>query len=156
MSLRDEVEKLIQAEQSKLEIRDGKQAEYHETQRARFAPIKQILEKITSPIDAKYIDRCISDDKARISLGYHSKDLHWTIEPDFEVRFSAASDESLFVAKEGFRLEEIRYHHDGGVLESRKEFGNEQALIEYLVNEIVREVTQYRRLEAMRAAKSRD
>ena len=36
MSLRDEVEKLIQAEQSKLEVRDGKQAEYHETQRARF------------------------------------------------------------------------------------------------------------------------
>lgn len=149
MSLRDEIEKMIQAEKAKLEVRDQKQEDYCETQRNRFVPLKEVLREITSPIDPKYIDISISDDRAIISMGYHGKDLRWVIEPDFEVCFRAASDESLFESRPGFRLEETIYHYVGDFSESTQKFDSQQSLVEYLVAEIVKKAAHFLHLDSI-------
>jgi hypothetical protein len=152
MSLKDEIEKMIQAEQAKLEIRDQKERDYHETQRDRFAPLKEVLREITNAIDRKYTDLSISDDRATISLGYRSNDLHWVIGPDFDVRFGAASDEGLFESRPGFRLEETIYHYGGDFSESTKNFDCQQSLVEYLVTNLVERTAQFRHLNSTKPA----
>ena len=46
MSLKDEIEKLVQSEQANLESRDEKRAEYSERQAQRFAPLRRVLEEL--------------------------------------------------------------------------------------------------------------
>ena len=146
MSLKDEMEKMIQAERAKLEVRDQKENSFRDTQRDKFAPLKEVLREITSPVKRKYMDISISDDQATISMGYHSKDLRWVIDPNFEICAGVASDESLYESRPGFRLEVTHYSSGSKFSESLK-FDSQQSLVNYLVAEIVERAAEYRHLD---------
>lgn len=155
MSLKDEIEKLISAEQSKLEDRDKKHADYHQRQRDRFASLRVILEEISASIDSKYFESRINDDSATITLGrdeksHRSTDIDWRIEPNYAIRSQAEAWESLFYEEPGFRVEETVYYIED-MSEDTKNFPDEQAVSEYLLKKIAEQVAHYRNLESLAA-----
>jgi len=153
MSLKDEIEKLIQAEHEKIETRDKKHDDYHQRQRDRFVSLRAILKEITESIDPKYLESRIGNDSARIEIGrkeksYRSTDAYWNIEPNYDVSFGAAADESLFYEKPGFKVEETVYYIDD-MSEDNMTFSDENEVAEYLIKKITEKVAHYRHLEAL-------
>lgn len=115
ISLKDEIEKLIQQEQQKIKERDQKHMEYHERQRQRFQPLRALLEELVASVDSKHIESHIFDDHATLEIGekkddYFSAETRWEIEPNFDIRFRAEKSESLFNEQPGFRVEETNYY----------------------------------------------
>jgi hypothetical protein len=153
MSLKDEIEKLIQAEQEKIESRDKQHANYHQRQRERFVSMQAILKEIAESIGPKYLESRIGDDSARIEIGrkeksYRSTDAYWNIEPNYHIRFGAASEEGLFYEKPGFKVEETVYYIDD-MSEDSKIFSDESEVAEYLIKQITEKVAHYRHLEEL-------
>ncbi len=158
MSLKDEIEKLIRAEQANLENRDNKHAAYHQRQRDRFASLRVVLEEISASIDSRYLKSRIDDYSATIELGRTegstwSTDTHWKIQPDCEFDMWAKAGESLIHEKPGFKLEEMVYHGspDYGVSEKSQNLPNEQAISQYLIKKITDKVAHYRHMESLAA-----
>ena len=56
MSLKDETEKMIQAEREKLESRDEKDQEYKARQKERFKPLRALIEELVATIEPEYIE----------------------------------------------------------------------------------------------------
>jgi hypothetical protein len=69
MSLRNEVEKLIQIEREKIAARERKHDDYHSRQRERFAAIRPVLQELVDSIETGYIRARIDDDLARLDVG---------------------------------------------------------------------------------------
>lgn len=162
MSLKDEIEKLISAEQSKLENRDEKHSRFHERQRQRFAPLRAVLEEICASVDSKYLESRIGDDSIILELGRiegssRSTDVRWRIEPNYGVRFPAEAGDSLFFEEPGFRVEETKYYRyaEFDMVENTKAFEDEQAVSQYLVRKIAEQVAHYRHIES-RGAKRKE
>ena len=156
MSIKDEIEKLISAEQTKLENRDKKHAKYHERQRLRFKPLRVVLEKIAASVDSKYLELIFNSDSATLELGRiegssRSTDTRWRIEPNCDVNFRAEAGESLFYEEPGIKVGETEYYRysDGDAPQDTKIFKNEQALSEYLVKKISERVAHYRHSESI-------
>lgn len=153
MSLKDEIEKLIRAEQGKIETRDSKHEEYRQRRRGRFAPLRAIIQEITDCIEQQYIEAKIGEYEARIKIGNQpessrSVDAQWHIQPDYDVRFGAASEESLFHEKPGFLVEETVYHMDD-VSEKSMTFEDEKEVSDFLIRNITQRVAHYRHLAAL-------
>jgi len=152
MSLKDEIEKLIQAEQEKIKSRDKQHADYQQRQRDRFVAMRAILKEITESIEPKYIESRIGDDSARIKIG---RDAYWNIQPNYDIRFGAASEESLFYEKPGFKVEEKMYYVND-MFEDIKTLSDENEVAEYLIKEITEKVAHYRHLEALEQKRKKD
>jgi len=158
MSLKDEIEKLIRAEQTNLENRDHKHADYHQRQRDRFASLRVVLEEISASIDSGYLKSRIGDNSATIELGRTedsswSTDICWRIEPNYDVRFGAKAGESLFHEKPGFKLEETEYYRfpEYDISEKTQDLPDEQAISQYLIKKITDKVAHYRHMESLAA-----
>lgn len=155
MSLKDEIEKLIQNEQEKMKSRDKQHADYHQRQRERFIPMQAILKEIAESIETNYLESRIGDDSARIEIGrkdkaYRSTDAYWRIEPNYEIRGGAASEESLFYEKPGFKVEETPYYiNTNDMSEGNKIFSDENEVAEYLIKQITKKVAHYRHCESL-------
>lgn len=156
MSLKDEIEKLIQKEQQKIEERDQKHVEYHERQRQRFHSLRFLLEELVASLDSQHIKSCIYDDRAILEVGkqkadYFTAETRWEIEPNFDVIFQAEKDESLFHEQPGFRVEETNYYEfpEYGVSEHNYVFNTEQETAEYIIKKIAEKMAQYRHLEKL-------
>jgi hypothetical protein len=155
VSLKDEIEKLIQAERQKLESRDRQRTEYHERQRQRFQPLKTLLTEVAASVEAEFIEPRISDDSAVIEIGRKKEgplftDIRWRIEPDFEVG-------SVFKPKDGFRVEETAYYRypESDVSERTHRFEAERHVAEYLIAKIAEKVAFYRHLDNKSAAEAK-
>ncbi|MCE7913081.1 MAG: hypothetical protein DYH15_00070 [Nitrosomonas sp. PRO4] len=162
MSLKDEIEKLIKAEQSKLENRDEKHAQYYERQQKRFAPLRAVLEEICASVDFEYLESRFSNDSATLELGRmegssRSTDSRWEIEPNYGVRFHAEAGDSLFYEEPGFKVEETEYYRypEFDMAEDTKTFEDERAVSEFLVRKIVEKVAHYRHLESLAAKRKK-
>lgn len=163
MGLKDEIEKLIQAERQKLESRDRQHTEYQERQRQRFQPLKALLTEVAASVEPEFIDPRISEDSGVIEIrrkkeGPGFADIRWKIEPDFEVRFHAEKGESLFEPKNGFRVEETEYYRypESDMSERTHRFEAERNVAEYLIAKITEKVAFYRHLDKIAAeAKAR-
>jgi hypothetical protein len=158
MSLKDEIEKLIRAEQTNLENRDHKHADYHQRQRDRFASLRVVLEEISTSIDSGHLKSRIGDNSATIELGRAegsswSTDICWQIEPNYDVRFGAKAGESLFHEKPGFKLEETEYYRfpEYDISEKTQDLPDEQAISQYLIKKITDKVAHYRHMESLAA-----
>lgn len=145
MGLKIEIEKLIQAEREKIAHRDKQQADYHQRQRDRFVPLRAILNEIAESIDPKYLESKIGDDSARFEM---KRDAHWSIQPNYDIRFGADSDESRFYEMPGFKVEETVYYIND-VAEDSKTFTNENEVAEYLIKKITEKVAHYRHMEEL-------
>ena len=152
MSLKDEIETLIQAEQVRLKVKEQRECEYLKTRCVRITALKEILREITSPIEPRYVEVDIDDDCARVRLHYHRTGLHWTIKPDSAANFGVESDDNLLESGNGFLLSEIIYHFDGKQSIKEKNFDSLQLLVEYLVSQIVERAAQIRHWQSIAEA----
>ena len=159
MSLKDEIEKLINAERSKLEERDKKDAEYNQRQRQRFASLRVILQEISASVDPKYLESRVDDYSAKIELGRiekstRSTETRWEIEPNYTYNFArhhSEAAESFYSEEPGFKVEETEYSHcpEFDTSEDTKTFQDEQAVSEYLIKKITEKVAHYMYLESL-------
>ena len=154
MSLKDEIEKLIRAEQTNLENRDSKDDNFEQRQRNRFASLRVVLEEISTSVDSKYVNSTIGDSVAIIQVG-RTKDSTWRadiffrIEPNYDMKFDEKARESLSrEEKPGFKLEV-----DELDLPSKKmqNLPDEQAISQYLIKKIAEKVAHYRHMESLAA-----
>jgi len=158
MSLKDEIEKLINAEQSKFRDRDRKHAAHHERMRERFASLRVILEEITVSVDSKYLGSRFHDDSALFELGRiegssRSTDTRWKIEANYGIRSDADVAEGIYSDEPGFKVEETEYYNypKYGLSQSTRVFENDRTLSEYLIRKIAEKVAHYRYLESLSA-----
>jgi hypothetical protein len=153
MSLKDEIEKLIQSEQRKIDQRDQKHAEYHERHQQRFTPLRSLIEELVAAVDSNHIESRIFDDHATLGVGrkkneYFSSETQWEIQPDYDVSFGVEKGQSLFQEKPGFRVEETNYYDapEYDVIERTHRFATEQETAEYLIKQIAEKMAHYRHL----------
>lgn len=152
MSLKDEIEKIIQAERKKLEIRDQKSNEFRQRQKELFKPMVALLNEMKESFEQKYLEVKIYDDRARIKSGYLKGGLfncqnQWTVQPNFRISVPIQIDEPL-CDEPGFKVEEINRESFGiPAFEQTLTFETETDTIEYLIKEIARDVAENRHLE---------
>ena len=163
MSLKDEIEKLLQQEQQRIEERDQRHVEYHERQRQRFQPLRILLEELVVSVDSKHIESRIFDDHATLEIGKKKEDCfsaetRWEIEPNFDVRFHSEKSENLFYEQPGFRVEETNYFElpEYDVSEHEHVFNTEQETAEYIIKKIVEKMPHYRHLDKLTAQRAND
>jgi hypothetical protein len=99
MSLKDEIDKLIQAERSKLDQKEVATKIYGEKQQQRFQPMRRTLEEIVQSIAPSYMESEFGERDARIKLGlrdatsgYLKEEISWHIEPNY--RFARRDEPS--------------------------------------------------------------
>jgi hypothetical protein len=159
MSLRNEVEKLIQIEREKIAARERKHDDYHSRQRERFAAIRPVLQELVDSIETGYIRARIDDDLARLDVGKNNDrcfetDIRWEVQPNFGIRAEADKDGGLFYEEPGFRVDETQHYHSlelfhpgsGSASERKLIFPNESQTCEYLITKIVEKVAFYQHL----------
>ncbi len=163
MSLKDEIEKLIQQEQRKIEERDQRDAEYHERQRQRFQPLRAFLEELVASVDTNHIKSRIFDGYATLDVGRKKKDdflleITWEIKPNFGFTSSAEKGESLFYEQPGFHVEETHYFDapEYHVSESTHIFDTEQETAEYIIKKIAEQMAHYRHGDELAARRAKD
>ena len=113
MSLKDEIDKLIQAEREKLKAQDQEAEEFYNRKRQRFTTMHAVLREIAEAIAPQYLSVKFMDDKVIIEVGKKGQkarlretDFRWMIEPNFG--FSEFEVGTL-AHKPGFMVQETTY-----------------------------------------------
>ena len=154
MILKDEIERLIRAEQEKLDKSDQKTKEHSERQKQRFIPMRAIIEEISKSIEPEYIRVSISDSHAMIEVGRKKArdnfedEIRWEIQPNYQTQVSSESG-VMYLEQPGFRVEERLIQYEPEILEHTYTFKDEQLTAEYLLKKIAEKVARYRHLEAL-------
>ena len=153
MSLKDEIEKLIQAEQEKLDVEDKRDKDFHERQSKRFKPLAILLKEVANSVEKEFLDVEIFEDKAWVRIGIKGDEgfevrTNWEVEPNFGRYTAHREDGILFYVEPGFRVEETVWLK-WDVQENKLTFDTEQELIEYLVKKISKEVANQRHLKEL-------
>jgi hypothetical protein len=162
MSLKDEIEKMIEAELRKRankKRRDKKRWEEEKEQDCtRFQLMHVLLTELAQSVEPCYLETHISDGAASLELcepveknwdtGNKNWDIRWLISPHFEYIIGLSLARK---PKPGIHvLEErnVRYPFPLRFLEKPEEvihiFANEQKVMEYLVPKIVNRIVDYR------------
>lgn len=151
MSLKDEIEKIIGAERTNLEIWHQKNAEYHLRQRARFAPMAAVLQEIAKSIEPIYLSTSITETRAVLEIGQQDRpnftpDLRWEIEPNYGIDWRGESGHSEFHEEAGVRVTKTKYCYWPEYSEFRSEeiYEGEDRLAKDLIENIAKEVARYR------------
>ena len=155
MSLKDEIQKLIDAERQKLVQQDHKIASYHQRQKDNFQSLRALLEEIAKSVEPAYLKSQLSDGQGTLDIGRQEckkfeVDVHWEIKPNFEIKFGAMKGESPFEEAPGFLVEEICYYRfpEPDRTEQKLIFESEQAVIEYLLKIITAKVAYFEKTDA--------
>src|SRR5262245_7583633 len=148
MSLKEEIDKLIQSERAKLENRDKERAEIDEQTRLRFQPLKVLLREIVESFDSKYIKAHFGDMVASIAID----NTTWNISPSRQFNFG----KNVYQLKDGFEIKETSHYDFSGfeeaeTIEQTKMFPNEQDVATYLTVEIAKEVAYHQHLNKGKA-----
>jgi hypothetical protein len=143
-NLKDEFEKLIQVEKENLDSANRKRSEFYERQRERFAPLRATLEELVESIDPSLVQAKIRESSARLEIartenGHFRAEKRWEVEPNCKHPDGIAGDRA---EERGFVVEETTYfrYADIDEFEHKLTFKNEQAVVEYLMGEIAKQV----------------
>jgi len=137
MSLKEEIERRIEAERERLEVSAQKAREHYERQRQRFAPLTALPAEIKASVEPKYLNATVSEGFAIVRVGRPSKGrfevaLNWEIAPNGPDT-SADFGQCVSPAQAGFRIEETRYYNmTSEFSESQHVFADARAVGEYL------------------------
>lgn len=164
MNLKDEIDKLISAERVLLEQRDTKEKEFDELQKARFLPLRAVLEELIKSVDPTYLGVQLTDYHATIEVGRRGDDsfevnVQWKIEPKFLPREEPADGEALFEAQPGYSVEEVTTYHrpEFRQLEHAYTFETESLVIRHILKEMAKWIAHYQHLdESARTRNSKD
>jgi hypothetical protein len=136
MSIKEEIDKLVSAELSKIEKGSETFSDYIDKQRQVFAPMKVVLKEICSAIDEKYIECQLEDYMAGIKLINSSVYTRWKIMPNC----TSQRDEDGNVIDYSFNKEN-KYVVDDSI--NRFEyFKDEAAVSEYLLKKIAKHIAR--------------
>ena len=156
MSLRDEIEKIIQLEQQKQDLREQKRAMLHERQRERFRLMRVLLVEILASVEPAYVQARIAKDSAKIEVGekvgdrFH-KDITWKIGPVVAGRSSAKKEEPFPDGEPGFLIEEVDYYTNPEYpTSSGRTLTSEREVAKYLVKRMAERIAFHRRLRTKR------
>ncbi len=150
MSLKDEIDKLVQAEREKLIAQDQKNEEFYELKRRRFKTMWAVLSEIAESIDPQYVRAELSheeDGSATINVGIDLRneksdaDISWRVEPNSEVGDDMVTSELT----SGFRVEETQATFE--TFTDVLTFKSESEVAEYLLPLIAEKVALYRHCE---------
>ena len=150
MSLKDEIDKLIQTEREKLKSQDQKYEEFYELKRGRFKTMWAVLSEIAQSIDPQLIRAELSheeDGSATINVGIDLRneksdaDISWRVEPNSEI----TDDMVTYEPTSGFRVEETRDTFE--TVTDVLTFKSESEVAEYLLPLIAEKVALYQHCE---------
>jgi hypothetical protein len=154
MNLKDDIDKLISSERALLEQRDAKAKEFDELQKARFLPLRTILEQLNKSVDPTYLRVQLTDYHASIEVGRRGDDsfevnAQWKIEPKFTPREEPEDGEALFEAQPGFSVEEVTTCHrpEFRQLERAYTFETEREVILHLLKAMAKWIAHYQHLD---------
>jgi hypothetical protein len=164
MNLKDEIDKLISAERARLAQRDAKEKEFDELQKARFLPLRAVLEQLIKSVDPSYLRFQLTDYHASIEVGTHGNDnfevnVQWRIEPKFTPREEPEDGEALFEAQPGFSVEEVTTCHrpEFRQLKHTYTFETERQVILHMLKEMAKWIAHYQHVdESARKRNSKD
>jgi hypothetical protein len=154
MTLKDEIERIIQAEQKKLDDKDQKQSNYYRIQCERFQPLRKVLEQILESVEKSYLRPQLTDSTAtlevgRVEGGHFLRDVRWEIEPNY--KWGVNEELGALRGEPGFRIEETSYCYLPEYSENERSFtlASEQDVAGHLVNTIAKQIAWYRHLETL-------
>jgi hypothetical protein len=153
MSLEDEIDKLRSAERVRLELQDATRNEFAERQKARFLPLRAVLEQVLKAIDPAYLQVSLGDARATITVGTHRDDsfqgdIDWKISPNS--RFNAEAGKEWFEVQPGFSIEEVESFHLPGLNLSERTytFETEGEVAQHIRKKMAEKIAHYQHLKA--------
>ena len=151
MDPKNEIQKLIQAEQKKWETYDKKNETFRVGQLARFQSLRNLLSELITSIEPEYIKSNILEDRATIEVSHENDDssrMSWAIEPNFKAQERQEEYWSLNLWQHKVSLEEAPgfkvSEKQGEDRERTLEFGTADEVILCLAQEIAKRVAFYR------------
>lgn len=156
MSLKDEIDKHIHAERSKLEQKDLATKNYREKQLLRFQPMRRTLQEIVQSIAPEYLESELDECDARIKIGLRNATrgdfnelISWHIEPNFRIGKRDEASEGWLIEEPGFQVEETEIHEPPGaeLIENTHTFNNEAEVAQHIVPIIVKHVALHEYLK---------
>jgi hypothetical protein len=156
MSLKDEIEKFIRAERSKLEQKEVATKHYREKQLLRFQAMRRTLEEIAQSIAPEYLESEMDERDADISIGlrdatsgYFRKEISWHIEPNFRFGKRDEPSEGWLIEEPGFQVEETETHEPPAaeLIENSHTFNNEAEVAQHMVPIIAKHVALHEHLK---------
>ena len=158
MSLKDEIEKLIQAEQQKLDIQGQKDKERLRRAEKRFRPLAALLKEVANSVEKEFLETIILAGNAIVKVGKRENELFydsivWEVYPEPAVFGYQENGELGWILKEGngkvsFIVNETTYYFEG-MNQKSFTFETEQEVIEYFIKKISKEVAHQRRLKKL-------
>jgi len=158
MSLKDEIEKLIQAEQQKLDIQGQEDKERLRRAEKRFRPLAVLLKEVASSVEKEFLETIILAGNAIVKVGKRENELFydsiaWEVYPEPEVFGHQENGELGWILKEengkaSFIVNETTYYLEG-MNQKSFTFETEQEVIEYFIKKISKEVAHQRRLKKL-------
>jgi hypothetical protein len=148
MGLREEIDKLVEAERTKRVLTGLRHRELAAEQKSRFRAMKAIFEEFAKSVDGRYVDTVLEDSQCTVRMGTRQDNevmrsvMEWKIEPN------AVNDTSA----PGFRIEEIGYGN-GYDIDFRQEtyvVADEKEVMSKLLRSIVPYLGTYRWIQGLR------
>lgn len=156
MSLRDEIQKLIDAEQAKLRGVDQANSTVLRGRVGRFRALRAVLEDIVASVEPQFLQAQLSAESATLSIGRTEESRFQTkrefrIEPSVSVDFNGPSKPTL-QEETGFTVEETEYieypHSD--LAEEEHHFATEKEVASFLIEAIAKEIAEAKHLEELK------
>lgn len=148
MGLKEELDKIVNAERRKLDMHKAATRDFHEGEKRRFAVLANLLRELSQTLDDRYGTILIEDDSAEIRMGgHHARDLVITVRPACK---TVTSNPLTFGAAEGFWITEKAMWPEYRKEESMETLSTEQAVIEYLLKKIGKQIAHYQRRDELK------
>jgi len=147
MSLEDEIEKLIQAEQQKLDIQGQEDKERLRRAEKRFRPLAALLKEVANSVEKEFLETIILAGNAIVKVGKRENELFydsiaWEVYPEPAVIGYQENGKASFI------VNETTYYLEG-MNQKSFTFETEQEVIEYFIKKISKEVAHQRRLKKL-------
>ncbi len=153
MGLKEELQKIIDAERQNLGDEDVAQDEYSANKKRQFSVLGKLLRELSNELDPQYGEISVSDDFATIVLarkeGKGEEETQITVEPDYDTSLGEGSFLGKFINVDGFRLEQEDFYQypEYNTFEKTEKFPTEEAVMEYLLKEIGEKIAYFQHIE---------
>lgn len=153
MSMKDEIDKIIQIERQKLDAKDSADREFYQRQLQRFTQLRAVIEELINSVESRFVQADLRNGSSTLKVGHTEPsgfivDVLWEIWPNYQL-----SDHAELP---GFIVEETTYYYmpKYDERESRRTFPSEHEVVEYVTATIAKNIAYRQHLEDMSAKRS--
>ena len=145
MSLKHELDKIVELERSKLEKEDNQRELLKDSEIRYFSTLANMLRELEKELDEKYFSFEIGERGATINIMV-SRDVIWDV-GYWVISCRLDSDENAVMThKTGFWLDK-RHWRTRKSIGDYLEFSNESELLEYMLNELSKRIAYYQNMD---------